>query len=821
MKVLLSWLREFAPIEGEPEQIAQQLTELGMELESVDVLGGGLDGIVVARVLEVREHPDADRIRLVDVDAGDGTPLQICCGATNMVAGDLVPLATIGTVMPGGMEIARRKMRGQESNGMLCSASEMELGDDHGGILVLGPGPVPGAPITDALGIASDVVYEFDALPNRPDTLSIAGVARDLAAHQRVPFSIPVPDPDTAGDNGSASCSIDIQAPELCGRFLARVLSGVMLGPSPAWMAQRLIAAGMRPINNVVDVSNYVMLELGQPNHTYDLAALPGGHLGTRWARNGEVVRTLDGVERSLSAEDGVIVDRDDRVIGLAGVMGGASTEISSSTTEVVLEMAWWDPAAIAATSTRMNLHSEASLRFKRGVDPEIAPLAARRFAQLLSRVSGAQLHPGSVTAVGSLPTPATVRVRTDRVNALLGTSLTAAGMVSLIEPIGYACERSGDALEVSVPSWRPDSTIEVDVVEEIGRHHGFSRIPKTVPSSPHTGELSPRQQDRRRIRRALVGAGLSEAMPMPFLAPGDLERCGLAPDGLVLANPLAAEESILRTSLLPGLVKAVAYNERHRTPGARLFELGRVFALGEQGVITDVARSEAAGRVLSGEVEQLGVVLAGADAADAVALAELLVRTVGRWYAPAAIGSSPARAELFAARLDPEPLPGLHPGRSAVLRLGADGPGVTGSAVGQVGEVDPGVLEAHDISERVGWVQLDLSVLLSAPTTVPRAREVARFPSSDIDLAFVVGAQVTAADVRRTILAASHGVEPITVELFDVFRSEQLGVDHKSLAFRLRFQEPDRTLTDAEVADARAQIIETVAGVHAATLRG
>ncbi len=399
MKVLLSWLREFAPIEGEPDQIAQQLTDLGMELESVELIGGGLDGIVVARVLEVREHPDADRIRLVDVDAGDGTPLQICCGATNMVAGDLVPLATIGTVMPGGLQIARRKMRGQESNGMLCSAAEMQLGDDHDGILVLGSDSVPGTPINDALGVVADVVYEFDALPNRPDTLSIAGVARDLAAHQRVPFTLPVTGGDlvdvAAGEVGSERCSVDIQAPDLCGRFLVRQLSGVSVGPSPAWLAQRLIAVGMRPINNVVDVSNYVMVELGQPNHTYDLAKLPGGHLGTRWALEGEVVRTLDGVERLLSGADGVIVDRDDRVIGLAGVMGGASTEISSSTTDVVLEMAWWDPAAVAATSARLNLHSEASLRFKRGVDPEIAPLAARRFAQLLSEVGGAELHPG------------------------------------------------------------------------------------------------------------------------------------------------------------------------------------------------------------------------------------------------------------------------------------------------------------------------------------------------------------------------------------------------------------------------------------------
>jgi phenylalanyl-tRNA synthetase beta chain len=814
MKVLLSWLREFAPIEGEPDQIAAQLTELGMELESVARVGEGLDGVVVARVLDVREHPDADRIRLVDVDAGDGNSLQICCGASNMAAGDLVPLATIGTVMPGGMEIARRKMRGQESNGMLCSARELELGDDHEGILLLAGDPTPGTPIADALGVRADVVYEFDALPNRPDTLSVMGVARDLAAHQRVPFVVPPFDPVVAGTPAGELCSVRIDAPDLCGRFLARVVSGVQLGSSPRWMAQRLLAAGMRPINLVVDVSNYVMLELGQPNHTYDLATVPGGALVTRWAREGEVVQTLDGVERTLTAADGVIADAADRAIGIAGVMGGASTEISSSTTDVLIEAAWWDPAAIAATSARLNLHSEASLRFKRGVDPEIAPLAVRRVAQLLAEGGGASLHPGEATAEGDLPAPVRIHVRTARTNSLLGIDLSAEQMSALIEPIGYSCEPAGDDLVVSVPSWRPDSTLEVDVVEEIGRHFGFSRIPKSVPTSPHTGALSAEQRDQRVLRRALLGAGLSEAMPMPFLAPGDLERCGLAPGGLVLANPLAAEESILRTSLLPGLLKAVAHNERHRNHGVGLYELGRVFDLGGDGVITDVVESELRGRVLSGESQHLAAVLAGREAPDAVGLVELLLRSVGRWYAPDAADLELPFAEASAATLRAAEVPGLHPGRSAVVE-------VQSCVVGSVGEVDPDVLAAHDIVERVAWVQLDLTTLLGLPSSVPLARPVSRFPSSDIDLAFVVGDEVPAEALRRTLLVASEEVLPVSVELFDEFRSDQLGAGRKSLAYRVRFQAPDRTLTDAEVATARAALIDAATGRHGAELRG
>lgn len=802
MKVSLSWLREFAPIEGEPDDVADQLTALGMELESVTRVGSGLGGVVVARVLDVREHPDADRIRLVDVDPGDGSSLQICCGASNMAAGDLVPLATVGTVMPNGLEIAERRMRGQMSSGMLCSARELELGDDHAGILILPPDLAPGVPVTEALGLSEDVVYDFDALPNRPDTLSILGVARDLAAHQRVPFRLPDPQPDTHGAGASELCSVQIDAPELCGHFHLRVLSGVELGQSPRWLAQRLIASGMRPINNVVDVSNYVMLELGQPNHAYDLATVPGGALRVRWGRAGERLRTLDGVDRALSPEDGVIADGEDRPVGLAGVMGGASTEISDTTTDVLLELAWWNPGVIAATSARLNLHSEASLRYKRGVDPELAPLAAGRFVELLSKISAARAHPGTVVQRGDLPAREVVHVRTSKVNGLLGTELHRDEVAALLEPIGFDTNPVGDDLEVTVPSWRPDSSIEADVIEEVARHHGYSRIPRAVPVSPHTGELTVAQRGRRVLRRTLMANGLDEAMPMPFLAPGDLERCGLPSDGLKLANPLAAEESVLRTSLLPGLLEAVAYNASHRNNGVHLFELGRVFSLGDRGVITDVSESVRVERVLAGEREHLAAVLAGQEAGAAVELAEVLLGAVGR----------------SVRTLRADEIPGLHPGRSAWIVIeGADSEEVV---VGQVGEVDPRVLESHDIDERVAWVQLDLTTLAAQPVEVPTARPVSRLPSTDFDLAFVVDEQLPAASVAATIRSAG-GPLLAAVELFDVFRAEQIGASKRSLAFRLRLQAHDRTLTDAEVARIRGSIISAAEEAHGAILRG
>ncbi|MEX0767057.1 MAG: phenylalanine--tRNA ligase subunit beta [Microthrixaceae bacterium] len=813
MKVLLSWLREFAPLVGEPEELANQLTDLGMELESIQLIGGSLQGICVAQVLEIRPHPDADKICLVDVDLGDGEALQICCGATNMAVGDLVPLATIGTMMPSGMLIAQRKMRGQQSNGMLCSAREMEIGEDHEGILILDPNLSLGQPIVDALELREDVVFEFDALPNRPDTLSVMGVARDLAARQGVAFSIPAHQPATMGESAASLGSIQILAPDLCGSFLTRVISGVRLQQSPRWMAQRLIAAGMRPINNVVDVSNYVMLELGHPNHTYDLAKVPAGELRVRWANEGEQIVTLDGMTRSLTSQDGVIVDATDAAIGIAGVMGGASTEISETTTDVLLELAWWNPEVVAATSTRLNLHSEASLRFKRGVDTELATQAANRFAELLTQISGAELHPDEIKAEGNLPQPHKVSVRLNKVNGLLGTALTAEQVADLINPIGYLTQ-GPDSLSaecellVQIPSWRPDSLIEVDVIEEVARQYGMERIPKTLPVSPHTGQLTERQTDRRCLRRALIGAGLIEAMPVPFLAPGDLERAGLPADGLLLANPLVAEESVLRTSLLPGLLKAVAYNASHRQNNVEFYELGRVFNLGER-VIADPAESAEADRVLAGETEHLAVVLAGSEASIAVELLQVVLSSVHRLE----FGS-----ETQALQLETAQLPGLHPGRSASVLLGT-------TKVGEVGEVHPEVLRAYGIEQPAAWLQINLDLLFEFPSLVAQARLVSRFPTSDMDLAFVVAEEVTASSVLSTIRKStpSEGESAwvaTQVELFDVFRSDQLGVGLKSLAFRLRFQAQDRTLTEEEVTEVRIQVISEVEQKHGGYLR-
>ena len=783
MKVLLSWLQEFAPVDGDPADIGDQLSALGLAVESMSVVGEGLDGIVVARVLEVGPHPDADRIQLVQVDVGDGEALQICCGAFNMSVGDLVPLATPGTVMPDGMEIAKRKMRGEWSNGMLCSPTEIAMGDDHDGILLLDGSLEVGRPLAEAMGLASDVLFDLEVNPNRPDAMSVAGVARDLAACQGMPFTLPSPNVAESGIDAAERLSVEILDPVLCGRFVARVLDGITIGSSPAWMANRLTSLGMRPINSVVDVSNYVMLELGQPSHTYDLDMVAGSTFRVRRALPGESLVTLDGVERTLTEADGVVADVDDTAIGIAGVMGGASTEIHDGTSSAALEMAWWDPMSIATSARRLGLRSEASARFEKGADPEVADLAMRRFAELLGE-AGASLAPGAVDVRGDTPVRESIRVRTDRVNRILGTDLSRDRIAELLGSIEFANHVVDGDLDVVVPSFRPDSATEIDVIEEVARIHGYGTIERTTPRSTITGSLTQRQLDRRTVRTAMIGMGLDEVMPIPFLAPGDLARAGLKVDGITVTNPLVAEESVMRASLRPGLLATLAYNASHRMSGLGIFEVGHVYRQPDQP------------QLLPDEREYLAVALAGRDATDAV----------GVW---SALADALAARDYTLVADDPA---GLHPTRTARID-------VAGVVVGHVGEVDPGVLAAFDVPERVAWLEVDLETLLGLPHGEKPYGSVSRYPSSDIDLAFEVDDDVPAAEVEQRLRGAA-GDLLVDLSLFDVFRGAPVGEGRRSLAFTLRFQADDRTLTDSEVSQVREACVDAVEGNLPANLR-
>lgn len=788
MKVLLSWLKEFSPdIDGDPIELGEQLSQLGLAVEEVSMLGGGLDRIVVAKVLDLRPHPDAERIQLVDVDLGDGESTQICCGAFNMAIGDYIPVATVGSVLPGGMEISKRKLRGQVSNGMCCSASEIGMGDDHDGIMILASAGNPievGLPVNEALGITPDVLWDLEVNANRPDAMSVAGVARDLAASLGVPFAYPEYSFKETTDVIETISSVDIADPTLCGRFLVRGIRGVSIGESPRWIQNRLISLGMRPINNVVDISNYVMLELGQPNHAYDLAKVPEGHLLVRRAKEGETITTLDGEERSLVVSDGVIADINGEPIGIAGVMGGMSTEISENTKDVLIEVAWWDPPSISRTVKRLNLASEASMRFRRGVDYGVnIERAASRIVQLLA-ADGASIASGQIDVIGQLPDATPIRVRSAKINSLLGTNLSLGDMQSHLQSIGFNTDIKKDDLHVEIPSWRWDTVTETDVCEEIARTYGYENIVRTVPRGTNPGLLTQYQKDRRHVREILVGAGCDETMPMPFLAPGDLHSAGLPEEAISLSNPLVHEESLLRTSLLPGQLKIVSYNQSHRVEDLRFFEIGHIFL--------PVNSNE----VLPDEREYLSVALVNVGVAEVVDLLHLL------------------ESELTFPNLQliPKPFGGLHPGRSAEVRI-------AGQSCGQIGEVDPRVAQSYEVSGRVAWFELDLGKILSGPLGNRKYKRVSKYPSSDIDLAFDVPPSASSDAILGCLKKAGTELL-VSVKLFDSYSGESIGDGHRSLAYSLRFQALDRTLTDDEISELRSQCIQLVEKRTEAQLR-
>ena len=788
MKVLLSWLNEYGDFgdPGDPDavqRVADTLTSLGLEVDSVEEVGATVPGVVTARVLRLEQHPDAAKVQRVYVDTGDGVEHHVWCGAFNMDVGDVVPLATLGTTMPNGMTIERRGILGVDSEGMLCSASELGLGDDHSGIHVL-PADAPlGVAYGEALGLERDVLIDADVTRNRPDCWGYVGIARDLAAKLGVEFRPSAPMLQVTGPELRAP--VEIVDGDRCARFTSTVISGVEVRPSAEWMARRLAAAGMRPINNVVDVSNYVMLELNQPNHAYDLDTLGGGGFRVRLAREGEQLTTLDGEVRTFTSDDLFICDADDVPIGVGGVMGGLDTEISDRTTTIALEMAWFSMVGIGRTVTRTNLRSEASARFERGVDPYGMPVAIARFVELLSETCpDLVVHAGAVDArTDDLPPEhRTVTVRISEVNRILGTSLTADRLPELLDPIGYTVTGDGDVRTVELPTWRLDSTEEIDVIEEVARHHGYDRIGKTVPKSVVHGELSVRQHRRRLVREVLLGLGVSEAMPNPFLAPNELADAGVPGDAITISNPLVSEESVLRTSLRPGLLDAIAFNESHRRTGVRLFEIGHVYPPGD-GELPD-------------EYEALTVVLAGAEAPEAV--------TVWRELS-AALGTG--------ARLDQSRVPsGLHATRSATLQAGRE-------PLGGVGEVAPEVLAAFDVSERVAILEIDLDQLLDREPKPAQWKPTSRSPSSDLDLAFVVPESVPAERMEKAIRQGAGNLL-VDLDLFDVYRGDRVPEGTLSLAYRVRLQAGDRNLTDADVADVR-RAVEAATTKLGAQLRG
>jgi phenylalanyl-tRNA synthetase beta chain len=797
MRAPLSWIREFTPVDAPVPDVVAALNQLGLEVEAVEEPGTEIVDVVAARVLDVTRHPEADKLTLVDVDYGAGQT-RVVCGATNVVAGMLVPYARAGAQLPGGFKLERRTIRGQVSDGMLCSARELDLGDDHSGILALDGTAEPGADVRDLLGL-DDVILDLAITPNRPDAMCIVGVARELAAHFKLPLEVPEPrapvDVQVAND-----ITIAIEAPDRCPRYHGRV-ARVALGDAPTWMQQRLVKAGMRPINNVVDVTNYVLLERNQPLHAFDLSLLGGRGIVVRLAREGERITTLDGVDRELTAADLLICDAEREPQALGGIMGGSTAEVSDATAEILLESAYFERMGIARSSKRLKLRSESSARFERGIDPDAVARNAERAMELLAEVAGARVAPG---AEDVYPVPVTVqpiRVRTSRVNAVLGTALDAEEVWDALGPLGIDLDDGGDAdtLVAVPPTFRPDLEREIDLVEEVARRIGFASIGRTLPDTHgQVGALTRRQQERRVAADALVGLGLSEAITLPLVSPADLDRAGAPLDRVVRAsNPLRAEESVLRTRILAGLLRAVLFNRSHGLGDVALFEMGHVFAA--------PTRSDAP---LPDEPEHVALALAGSvrrrpieddravdvyDAVDAVRVVADALGVVGLDF-------------------DPADVVGFRPGRAARVVVAA-------SEVGVVGEVSGTVLDALGLEPPVVAAELSLDALLDAPRRDGAFRAPSRFPASTVDLAFVLDESVPAARVQQTLREAVGDVLE-DVHVFDDFRSDALGAGRRSLAFALWFRAPDRTLTDTEVAALRQRAIDSVTKTHGAQLR-
>jgi phenylalanyl-tRNA synthetase beta chain len=828
MRAPLSWLKSLTPLEVSPTDTAgvaalgAELDSLGLVVEGVERVGQGLDDVVVARVLAIDAIEGADRIRKITVDAG-AEPLEVVCGAWNFVAGDIVAFAPVGAELPGDFRIERRKLKGVVSNGMICSSRELALGDDHEGIMVLaspGPGGVLpagielGQRLSEYLGFGADVVFDLAIEPNRPDCLCMAGVARDLAAHFSLPLHLPQPELAESGKPAGELATVAVEDPELCFRLTGRVMTNVTIVPSPLLVQRRLLLAGMRPIDCVVDASNYVLLELGQPTHPYDLDRLGGRGLIARAAHAGEQLVTLDGVARTLgtrsprrddplTGRDCVICDANNVPVGVGGVMGGRSSEIDGSTAAVLLEAALFLPVGVGRTARHLGLRSEASVRFERGVDPAGVERASARVFELVAEAATAAGVPAPTFAPGLLDAnpapyvPHRVPVRPARVNALLGTELSGDAISGLLEPIGYSPAGAAEgSLEFAVPSFRPDVQKEVDVIEDVARRVGYRHIVRTERRSPFVGHLDVMQRLRRQLKRILAGLGAHEAWTSSIVDPAEHARAGWRAPLVELANPMVAEESALRGSLLPGLLAAVRHNSGHRHPWIRLFEVGDVFAPPLEGAL------------LPYEPEQMALILARAD--DDAASAVSAWRTIAD-----ALGITGVELDQTH-QGDSGDHAGLHSARLARLVV----PGETAPRLlGVVGEVDPAVVEAFGLPhERIGWLQLDMAALESAPRRSPLAIPVTKYPSSDIDLAFAVSDEVPAWRVADALLSASGLVE--SVELFDVYRGRDFEAGRRSLAFRLRLAALDRTLNDRELGEARAACIEAVEKTFPAQLR-
>lgn len=812
MKVSYQWVSDYVDLTGyAAAQLAELLNRTGIAVDVVENRNKGVSGVVVGYVKSREKHPDADKLSVCVVDAGQEQDLQIVCGAKNVAAGQKVPVALVGASLPDGLQIKRAKLRGVESQGMICSAKELGLNDRllpkelQEGILVLPEATPVGADALDVLALGDEVI-ELDLTPNRSDCLSMLGAAYELGAITGRGVRLPDPQEGMARSAKRAAdhIRVTIDAPEQCGHYAARLIEGVTVAPSPLWLQNRLMAAGIRPINNVVDVTNYVMLEYGQPLHAFDADKVADGRIDVRLAQPGETLVTLDDVERRLEPHMLLITDGT-KPIALAGVMGGANSEVTDGTTRILLESARFAGGSVRRTSRQLGLRSEASLRFEKEVNPEHVIPALDRAASLLSQLAGGQVAEGVAEAAVLRPEPLSLELALSRVNGFLGTSLTFAEMKSVFARLQFAHEElDGEKLRVHVPQRRGDISRPVDLIEEVARLYGYDNIPTTLIEGATTpGGLTRQQSVRRTLRRLLTGAGLHEAVTYSFTHPRFIAQYpGLFPEAkpIALAHPMSEERSVMRTSLIPHLIEAAVYNRNRNTDDVALFELGTVFVSGEERLTRQPQEKLLLAVLLTGRRPSHW---SGKPAAYDFYDVKGLFEQVAAYLGVSGVTYAAAQAE------------GLHPGRTADIRVSRDGRELP---LGQLGALHPELQKAHDLDHTyVLEVQVDLLAELVDAEIEYAA--LPRFPSVSRDLAAVVDRDVPVGGMLALAREAAGDLLE-SIDVFDVYQDERLGQGKKSVALSLVFRHPERTLTDEEVAALHARIVDRLTGEYGAELR-
>ncbi len=807
MNVTLNWLKNYIDFEFCANELADRLTMLGIEVESVKQPGSELEGVVVGSVNAIKPHPNADKLVLCQVDIGETEELQIVCGAPNVREGMHAPVATIGATLPIGLTIKRAKLRGETSQGMLCSEKELCLAaqlasaynkaEDAAGLMELSTDIPVGTPLATALGL-DDTVFELEITPNRPDCLSLIGVAREIRAETGNPLKLPQVDVNENETDVRETTSVTIEAPDLCPRYAARVIRGVKIGQAPLWLQQRLESVGIGVINNIVDITNFVLMEYGQPLHAFDYHKLTENRIVVRRAIAGEKLTTLDEIERELTPEMLVIADAE-KPVALAGVMGGYDSEITEATCDVLLESAYFNPSSIRATAKALGMSTEASYRFERGADPGSVLAALDRAAELITELAGGTICKGVVDVYPGEQPLTEIQLRPKRVNFVLGTEVEPATMQEILTRLGFSVETARSVYSVTVPSFRSDVTREIDLIEEIARVYGYDNIPTALPK----GDIpvpapDPKVEVRKRIKQFLLAAGMMEVVNYSFSDPNSFDKIRFAVDNplrnaIPLQNPLSPEMSVLRTTVLPGLLENAQRNRNHQIDTIALFEIGSVFIHSDEQ-----KEPERVSGVLAGQVGE-GVYsnpYRQPDFYDIKGLAEGVLEVCG----------------IADYKLQKTGAPTFHPGRNAAVMLGD-------RQIGIFGEAHPEVLENYDLPYKAYLFDFDMEALVDAAIFAKRFEPISVYPKVERDLAIVVDKEILS-DMPTELIYKTGGELIESVRLFDVYEGEQVPEGKKSLAYAIIYHSATETLTDKAVNALHDKIVKRLNQELGAELR-